>query len=185
MNIELQGVQCFYRALNYVLLDENRMSLQLELSSPSYTDSLFFERVTADGQLLQTWGRVNATANQFTYTQLASDLPAGTIYIRARIKLKSGAIVYTDIIPVISSGSQSIVFYPNPVSRYEPLKYILKQGVAPDSRLMIYDIWGRLIRDYVSLPGSVDLSGLMAGVYLFKLVGRGGVEVGVERVVVR
>lgn len=170
LNIELQGVQCFYRTLNYVLLDNNQMSMQLALSIAAYTDSVFFDRVTSNGQLLQNFGGAKANSSQLVYTQLADNLPAGTIYIRGRIRLRSGAIVYTDIIPVLSSGPEIIVFYPNPANRHEPLRYALKQGVAPDSRLIIYDVWGRVVKNYEALPVTIDLSGFAPGVFIFKLM---------------
>jgi hypothetical protein len=56
MNIELQGVNCFYKTLNYNLLDYNQLNMQLELSVAPYADSVFFEGVSATGQLLQTYG---------------------------------------------------------------------------------------------------------------------------------
>ena len=98
ININLQGVECFYRVLNYTLQDGNRLNLSLELSIASYVDSIYFENVSQSGQLIKTWGAAKASNNQLLYTHLVPDpLPRGTIYIRARIKLKSGAIFYTDI----------------------------------------------------------------------------------------
>jgi hypothetical protein len=54
--------------------------------------------------------------NNLIYNQLVNEVPAaGITYLRGRIKLKNGAVVYTDIIPVLTSGKKSILFYPNPV----------------------------------------------------------------------
>ncbi len=173
LNIELQGVKCFYKTLNYTLADLNKMTMILELSIASYVDSVYFEQVTAGGQLLRVYGSAKAT-NSLVYTQLVNDLPNGTIYIRGRIKLKSGAIVYTDIIPVLTSGQHKIVFYPNPVDRSTALHYVLQQGIASDSRLQIFDIYGRIVKHYPSLPQAIDLSALPRGIYLFKLLEQGG-----------
>jgi hypothetical protein len=170
IDITLQAVNCFYKALNYNLLDNNKLNLSLELSVATYADSIFFEKVTASGQLLQTY--VGAKANDATliYTQLVNELPAGTIYLRARIKLKSGANIYTDIISVLTSGPEYIYFYPNPVSRNTALNYSLQQGVPTSARLQLFDIYGRLLKTYESMPGTINLSRLMPGVIIYKLL---------------
>jgi hypothetical protein len=170
IDITLQAVNCFYKALNYNLLDNNKLNLLLELSVASYADSIFFEKVTATGQLLQQYGAAKANDATLLYTQLVNELPAGLIYIRARIKLKSGASVYTDIIAVLTSGREYIYFYPNPVSRNMTLNYSLRQGVPTSAKLQLFDIYGRLLRTYLSMPGTIKVAGLMPGVIIYKLL---------------
>ena len=170
LNIELQGVQCFYRTLNYNLLDLNQLNLLLELSAAGYADSVFFEKVTAGGQLLQTYGGAKVSGSVAIYSQLVNDVPSGVTYLRGRIKLKSGAIVYTDIIPVLTSGKQRILFYPNPSTRNRQLHYVLQQGISPNSQLQLFDMYGRMLKTFTSLPDNIDLSGLPAGVIVYKLL---------------
>jgi hypothetical protein len=170
LNIELQGVQCFYKTLNYNLLDFNRLNLLLELSAAGYADSIFFEKVTAGGQLLQTYGGAKVSSSNAMYQQLVSEVPSGITYLRGRIKLKGGAIVYTDIISVLTSGKQRILFYPNPVNRNNYLHYVLQQGTSPSSQLQLFDIFGRLLKTFASLPDNINLSGLPAGIVVYKLL---------------
>src|SRR6185503_12382485 len=63
VNIELQGVQCFYKTLNYALLDNNIVNLTLELSVAGYVDSIYFERVSPVGQWQQTYGSAKVIGN--------------------------------------------------------------------------------------------------------------------------
>ncbi|MBO9659229.1 MAG: T9SS type A sorting domain-containing protein, partial [Chitinophagaceae bacterium] len=112
------------------------------------------------------------------------DLISGTIYIRARIRLKNGVFVNTDIIEVLSSGSMNILFYPNPAQRSSRLSYVIKQGISPDCRLQIFDLFGRMIRQYVSLPTSIDLTGLLPGTYVFKVSDRAGKVIGITKQVI-
>ncbi|RYZ28655.1 MAG: T9SS type A sorting domain-containing protein [Chitinophagaceae bacterium] len=170
LNINLQGVKCFYRTLNYVLLDENKLNLQLELSVAGYADSVFFEKVTASGQLLQTYGGTNATNNTLIYSQLVNEVSGGITYLRGRIKLKNGEIVYTDIIPVLTSGSKNVWIYPNPAPANATVSYVLRQGVSVDSRLQLFDATGRLLKFYASMPDRINLSGFAPGVIIYKLV---------------
>jgi len=140
------------------------------LSIADYVDSVFFEKVTATGQLLQTYGGAKVINNILIYNQLVDNVASGVTYLRGRIKLKSGAIVYTDIIPVLTSGKHVIVFYPNPATRQSPLYYVLQQGIPSDSRLDLFDISGRLIKRYSSLPTQIDLSAFSPGIIIYKLI---------------
>lgn len=169
-NINFQGAQCFYKTLNYNLLDGNKLDLILELSAPEYVDSVFFEQVTAAGQLLQTYGGIKANPVNPVYHQLVSPIPGGTLYMRVRIKLKSGVTVFTNIISLLTSGSRNILFYPNPVSRKGSLQYILKQGVPSSSGLQLFDMSGRLLKSYASLPNKIDISALAPGIIIYKLL---------------
>lgn len=170
-NIEVQGVYCFYKTLYYNQLDGNNLDLILELSAPVFVDSIFFERVTQQGALLQTYGGIKIINNNPLHTQFVNNLARGITYFRSKIKLKNGTIVYTDIISVLTSGKQNIVFYPNPVSKRAVLNYILMQGIPADNRIQFFDITGRMIRNFQSLPTTIDISNFPTGVVIYKLFG--------------
>lgn len=170
VNINMQGVQCFYKTLNYNVLDYNKINLLLELSVATYADSVFFDEVTATGQFLQTYGGQKASNNSLHYTQMIVEVPAGITYFRSRIKLKNGAFVYTDIIPVLTSGKKSLLFYPNPASRTQPLNYVLQQGIPTSSKLQLFDANGRLLKNYTSMPGTINISAFSPGVVIYKLL---------------
>jgi hypothetical protein len=185
INIDLQGVQCFYRTLNYNLLDFNRLNLQLELSAANYADSIFFEKVSATGQLLQTYGSAKAINSNLIYSQLVNEVPSGITYLRGRIKLKSGTIVYTDIIPVLTSGKKNILFYPNPAKRNMPLMYMLQQGIPADSQLQLYDVHGRLLKSFKSMPDKIDVSAFAPGMIIYKLLNSDNKTIETGKVVVQ
>jgi hypothetical protein len=169
INIELQGVNCFYKTLNYNLLDGNKLDLILELSIKGYVDSIFFEKLSPSGQFLKTYGSAKVISNNLIYTQPVNELENGTTYFRAKLLLKNGNIVYTDIISVLTSGKKYIIFYPNPVSKTGTLNYVLQQGLSPNSRLQLFDITGHLLKNYATLPTTVNLFTLKAGVIIYKL----------------
>jgi len=173
-DLSYQGVNCFFRSFYHTLLDDNKVNLSLELSSTYKTDSVYFEEVTAQGQPLVGLGGQRATQDIFLYTQLTPQLSKGLTYFRARIKLKNGQSVYTDIISVQSTGKKSIVFYPNPVKRSTPVMMVLRQGLPLYSRVYFYDITGRQVKSVEAIQGTVDLSGLPAGVYVYKLTDENG-----------
>lgn len=173
-NITLQGVKCFYKTFYHVLLDQNKIDLVLEVSIASYVDSVFFEQVTASGALIKIMGSAKATNTGLLYHQLVNEVPIGTSYWRARIKLKSGALLYTEVISVLTSGQRYIVFYPNPTDRNSPLTWILQQGLPTDCRLQLFDISGRMLKNYAEIPNSIDLSKLAPGMVIYKLYNNNG-----------
>ena len=63
------------------------------------------------------------------------------------------------------------MFYPNPVSRNESLNYVLMQGIPADNRIQFFDITGRLIRNYKSLPTKIDISNFPTGIVIYKMLG--------------
>lgn len=173
-DIEQQGVNCFYRTLNYALLDGNALDLKLDISAPSYTDSVYFEQVSAAGVLLQSYGGAKARTATNIYSQLVKQAPAGITYLRGKIKLLSGAVVYTDIIPVLTSGNKILRFYPNPVDRSATLNHVLQQGISPGNTLQFFDASGRLLKTYDSIPDRVDVSKFPAGLIIYKLLENAG-----------
>jgi hypothetical protein len=170
INVDLQGVQCFYKTLNYDLLDTNKIRLILELSIADYADSILFERVTKEGMLLQSYGSIKTNGVNLIYMQTINDVPAGTIYFRARIRLRNGAMVYTDIISLITSGTQLISFYPNPVNKTMPLRAVLRQGVSSNNKLCFYDMYGRLLRSFSYIPDVINVSKLQAGIIIYRIL---------------
>ncbi|WP_462248867.1 S8 family peptidase [Ferruginibacter sp.] len=183
-DVTLQGVQCFYKTIYYNLLDGNKLDIILELSIASYTDSIFFERVTPGGQLLENFG-TQKTNTKTIYNQLTNALAAGTTFLRVRIKLKNGQTVYTDIIQVLTSGAKQILFYPNPVKRNAPLHYSLQQGTASDNPLQLFDISGRLVKSFAVLPANIKFTDLSAGVYIYKLLNGNKVVIETGKLVIQ
>ncbi len=172
-DIDFQGVKCFYQNLYHELQDDNVIKLQLNVSMPSYTDSIFFEQVDKQGALVKTLAGQKATA-VFKYDQIVEKPGGGETYWRAKLKMKTGGYVYTEIITISTSGAHTILFYPNPVKRSGTLKYLLKQGVPFDSYLHLYDITGRLVKQYNPIPSSINPAKLGPGLVLYKLFNRSG-----------
>ncbi|WP_170971188.1 S8 family peptidase [Ilyomonas limi] len=168
LNVAAQGVQCFYKTFYYNLLGGNNLELVLELGAPDYIDSVFFEQVTANGEPLQTYSGTKVNSSSI-YKRLISSTPTGTSYWKASIKLKNGAVLYTEIISVLTSGKKYIFFYPNPVLRYGSLKYMLQQDLPSDSKLQLFDITGRLLKNYEEMPNNIDLQTFAPGVFIYKL----------------
>jgi hypothetical protein len=184
ININQQGVNCFYKALNYTQLDSNSIRLSLELSTTAYIDSISFERISVNGSVLQTYGGRTVINNEFVYTQTADYIPAGLHYFRARIKLSSGAIIYSDRVSIISSGENSLWVYPNPINGVGTLNYFLRnQGQYFQLQLMLIN--GQILKQWeVAFSGTVRLPFLSTGIYFMRLVDANGRIAGATKLVV-
>jgi hypothetical protein len=133
-------------------------------------DSISFEKVSSTGQWQTTYASIKVVDNTVIYNQLVNNLASGITYFRGRIRLKSGGVVYTDIISVLTSGQHQIVFYPNPLIGNNQLNYVLQQGIPADSRLQLFDLTGRLIKDFSSLPDKINVSTFSSGILIYKLI---------------
>jgi hypothetical protein len=183
-DINLQGVACFYKTFYYNLQDGNKLNLLLQLSLPQVTDSIYFEKVTASGRLIQTLGGVKTNAVNDLYNFNTEALEVGLTYLRAKIKLKNGLFVYTDIINVLTSGNKNILFYPNPINKTTPLQYILKQGVLLDGELHFFDASGRLLQRYAKLPNSLNVKIFASGVVFYKLLNKNNMVIETGKLII-
>ena len=170
IDIREQGVACFYKALNYTLLDGNKVELNVEISASQYVDSIYFEEVTANGNLIQTYGAAKVVNGSNIYYQNAAIEKTGLTYFRVKIKLKYGAIIYTDIVSVLTTGKQNILFYPNPATVASGLQYVLQQGLDINNAIQFYDASGRYIKGYKTIPNKIDVNVFPTGVILYKLL---------------
>jgi hypothetical protein len=184
INIASAGTACFYKTLNYTLINSQTLNLQLELSAAGYVDSVYFETVSSSGVLLQSSAGIKVTDDNFVYTYLLEQLSSGLTYVRARMKLKGGQSVYTEIVSVLTSGSRNIWVFPNPVRRGAPVRFILRNGLFSGDRLQILDMYGRVLRTYTSLPESIDTSTFPAGVIVVKLLNNQNEPIETVKVVV-
>ncbi len=167
IDISAQGVHCFYNTFYYNVENENKIRLILELSAPSYVDSIRFERVTATGQLLKGYENIKVSAPLALYDQLMPDVVEGTSYWRAKLIMKNGAVLYTYIVPIITSGNKYVLFYPNPVKRNNQLQYMIN-GLAFGGRLQFFDLTGRLLNTS-PVPGNINISMWPTGLVIYKL----------------
>jgi hypothetical protein len=171
---ELMGVKCFYRTIYHTLFDNNRININLELSTTAYIDSVYFENVSASGQTIKTYVGLKVIEGKLVYQYLTDEVPPGITYFRGKIKLKNNAIVFTETVSVLTSGERKIWFFPNPAQRTNPVKYVLRQGIPASSSLGLYDVNGRLLQSFIELPIQLNVSKFAPGLIFYKLFDRDG-----------
>jgi hypothetical protein len=146
------------------------VDLKLELSVPSFVDSVFYEMVGLNGQLIKGVGARRVNGPAFLYSQLVDSLMAGTSYFRARIQLKNGQTVYTGIIAVLSSGPRYLLLYPTPANRATGINFLYKQGTPAGTQIRIFDLYGRLVKIEDSGSGTINIEKFASGIYIYRLI---------------
>jgi Subtilase family len=168
-NIEEQGVNCFYKTFNYEVLDNSVVKLIVELSITSNVDSVFFEQVSTNGQLLKTYGPVKIINGTYIYSNLINDVETGVHFFRARIKLKNGKSVYTDVLSILTTGEKFLYLYPNPIKSGAKINFLLK-GQVEKYNLQLYTASGVFIKNWeIQFAGTIKLPILQTGYYYYRL----------------
>jgi hypothetical protein len=169
-NIEVQGINCFYKTLNYEVLDNSVVKLILELSTATGVDSIFYERIGANGQLFNTYGATKIFNGTLLYSSLVIDLESGVHLFRARIKLKNGKSVYTDVVSILTTGEKFLYLYPNPIKADSKINFLLK-GQVEKYNLQLYTSTGVFIKNWeIQFAGNIKLPTLETGYYFYRLI---------------
>lgn len=164
IDVTKQGVNCFYKTL----LAEDRISqvaLILELSTTAKVDSIVFEKLDRNGQVMRMIGKV-AVNNSLMIYSMADLLPlAGTNYYRATILLKNGTRIVTETVLVLSTGNKVLFLYPNPAIAGQPIGFQLS-NFSPGLTLQITDVIGRLLKTQaIGAAGKIDTRNIVPGLY--------------------
>ncbi len=168
-NIEVQGVNCFYKTFNYEVLDNSVVKLIVELSTATDVDSIFFERIGTNGQLFKSYAGTKILTSVLLYSNLIIDLESGVHLFRARIKLKNGKMVYTDVLSILTTGEKFLYLYPNPIKAGTKINFLLK-GQVEKYNLQLYSATGAFIKNWeIQYAGSIKLPVLQTGYYFYRL----------------
>ena len=170
IDVNFEGVNCFYKTFNAFLIDNNRVNLELNLSINKYVDSIYFEKVSALGVVEKVLSGVKVNTASLRYEAFDTPESNGIINYRAKLKLKSGAYIYTDIESLITSGKQFVVFYPNPATTSSPINLVIKEGRIADAKLVLLSSDGKILKYYDVLPSSINTILFPKGIIYFKLL---------------
>lgn len=169
----LQGTQCYYNTLYYNELGGTGYQLVLQLSFPQAVQQVIFEEVSSGGQVIQRYDPVAVGNNIFCRKEI-DILNKGLHFFRAKLILANGQTVYTNIIEILTSGNEAILFYPNPLPAGAALNYIVQAGVSGDSQLCFYNAQGQFVKKYKGLPNTFYFNYLPKGLLLYRLIDTNG-----------
>lgn len=170
IDVDFEGVNCFYKTFNAFLIDGNRVNLALNLSITKYVDSIYFEKVSASGVVEKLLAGIKVNPASLLYEAFDAPQTNGIVYYRAKIRLQSGIYIYTDIESIVTSGKQFVVFYPNPATTSSPINLVIKDGRIADAKLILLSSDGKILKYYDVLPNSISTVLFPKGIIYFKLL---------------
>jgi hypothetical protein len=133
--------------------------LEWETLSELNNDYMAAER-SADGRVFVEIGRVpgaGTTNEPRVYTFIDETPLRGLNYYRLRQVDYDGAASYSDIVAVAFDSEAAPVFFVFPSPTAGPLQVRLAEGVPEESRLVLFDLAGRVVR---AIPVGADAAAL-------------------------
>ena len=167
IDVKNQGVNCYYRTL-LAEPSGDSIRLTLELSLLAETDSITFEKTDANGTVLRQIAKTITAPGQNIYVSYDNAPFSGTNFYRAKLWI-AGNFVYTEIVSVIHPGKKILFLYPNPVTKGQNIKFLIKEK-AGDVSLLVTDALGRVKGRYpMNAFGEIKTAAWASGIYFYKL----------------
>jgi len=164
-----QGVACFY---NTLLANDlaNSIQLELSLSIPSLTDSIVFEKIFPINNDQKKISATIVEGLSSLYTATDNNPLPGLNSYRARIYTKTGSVVFTNIVSIISNAGENIWLYPNPARSGERIQFKLRD-ISIGNQIQLFNANGQLLKSIpIGSAGNLSTSGWPPGSYLYRII---------------
>lgn len=172
IDVRNQGVNCYYRTL-LAEPEGDSIRLTLDLSLASATDSIIFEKTNANGTLVKRIAKLITAPGNILYVAFDNAPFSGANFYRAKIWI-GGNFVSTEIVSVIHQGKKLLFLYPNPVTKGQNLKFLIKEK-AGDVTLLVTDVLGRVKGKFpMNTFDEIKTAAWASGVYFYKLFNKKG-----------
>ncbi|MEA5459199.1 S8 family serine peptidase [Arcicella sp. LKC2W] len=138
--IDNQGVGCFLRSFNVDNLDDKNAQLSAELSTLNQVKYLVFQKL--EGTEFKDLYSLIPTQNRLKY-QYENGLLQGENTYRLKVVFQNGSEGFSNNETVFFFADNQYILYPNPIRKYDDLKFKLKN---PTNEIwQLYDGRGALI----------------------------------------
>jgi hypothetical protein len=173
LDIKAQRIDCYVQNFLADLIPNNRVALDITLSTTFNIQNVAFERETRGEWKTIANFRLDST-KRLQFQGVDSILQIGINNYRAKIKLNSGAVMLSNINQVYFSGSNEYVVFPNPLRKGEEVQIIARQ---PNNQyISIYNFNGKIV--YSDLLNDtlkkIKWQALQAGIYLITIFSKEG-----------
>ncbi len=167
IQIENQGVKCFYTSFNGSI-NIDKAQLFLEMRFLESIDSVVFEKVNVNGNRLRRLQKLQVQNGQYLYEGTDEQLLRGNNFYQAVFYFNNGRRQFSEIINLISSADRYIFLYPSPLRYGQAIQYVLKNS-SEQHTLQIVNAQGAAMGNYaINFSGQIKLR-LNAGFYFYRL----------------
>ncbi len=166
IDIQNQGVNCFFRNFFAIFENDEFVNCTLNLSTDIGVSSVVFEKQTDLG--IQTIVELNAPFNGLGIEIRDRDLVEGNNTYSAVIFLEDGSQIRTDSTTIFLPGRDTLVLFPNPIPVGEDLN-ILSAGEALEYEIV--SLTGQLVESgpIFSINDAIPIR-LPTGIYVFRVL---------------
>lgn len=175
------GVGCYLQSFFVQTQTENSVTLALQMGSLAGVQEIVLQKMGRDS--FSTLQRLfNPAALQFSFTD--NNLKQGENLYRAKIVLRNGAIVYSQIETVYHVSNFPAVIYPNPASRGSGAKIIVQESGRFNMR--VFNASGQLVLETTLNKAVTELTAAQwkSGLYFISLQDKNG-KVYTQKIIVQ
>jgi hypothetical protein len=166
INYTNQGALCYINLFDAQRYEDDRITLQLTLSSKLYVDKVIIYKILAR----DTTQFVGESSDNFVLnnTWYDKNLVGGEMQYFAEVILSSGVHIKSDVQSVFIEQKGKAMLFPNPV--YDDELSILSEGEG--LHVVIIDLLGNVImsKSLTSTLDKIDTSALTPGLYILELL---------------
>ena len=164
----LQGAGCFINSF-YVNLNDNNAVLNLSLGTLYNIASIEFEKLKNNSAETISRPTIDGLNYSFTYPSLQT----GIHYFRAKITLKNGAVIYSNVETITFVEPGKYLLLPVPVNKNSPIH--LYTSIPDGEIITIMDVMGRtIIRKEIRFTHEfIETSVMLAGQYFYRITKNG------------
>ncbi|HEY8936398.1 MAG TPA: S8 family serine peptidase [Cyclobacteriaceae bacterium] len=166
INYSNQGALCYINLFDAQRYEDDRITLQLTLSSLLNIDRIIIYKIIAG----DTTQLTSESSNSFVLNNTLYDknLVSGEMQYMAEVVLSNGVHIKSDIHSVFIEQKGKVVLFPNPI--YDDELNVLSEGEG--LRVVIINLLGDALisRNLISTLDKIDTTLLIPGLYILELL---------------
>jgi hypothetical protein len=164
----LQATGCFINSF-YANLRDNKVALILDLGTLHDVAGIAFEKLNGSNYETVSSSQVPQFENTFDF----GPLKTGISFFRAKVILKNGTVVYSQIEPVTYVALGKYLLLPIPVQKNAAIN--LYTSIPDNEIITVMDATGRIVlkKEIQFTHEYIQTTGLQAGLYFYQITKKG------------
>jgi hypothetical protein len=167
VNYTAAGADCYFRSFYAQFQNESEATFSLLIGTYYNIVDISFQKLQ-NGQFtsLQTTQNPDAVSFLFTDTLLTQ----GVNTYRVAIRLRTGAVIYSNTVSIYHFRNTPVIVYPNPAQQHHPVTIITSK--AGRIKINVYDAAGQVVQQQqlTELVNRTTLSYLSKGIYFIETI---------------
>jgi hypothetical protein len=167
VNYSAAGAGCYFRSFYAQFQNEREATFSLLIGTYFNIADVSFQKLQ-NGQFTALQTTQNPDAVSFLFTD--TSLTRGVNTYRVAIRLRTGAVIYSNPVSIYHFRNAPVIVYPNPAQQHHPVTIITSK--AGRIKVNVYNAAGQLVQQQqlTELVNRTTLSFLSKGIYLIQVI---------------